>query len=81
MQELLDILHAYTRGPGEGTQRREGAMARLRAMSEEDKEVVGVTFVKGIVQELEGFLETDVNDAERQINEAGEDVVLTTWRQ
>ena len=35
-------------------------------MSEEDKEVVGVTFVKGIVQELEGFLETDVKDAERR---------------
>ena len=62
VQELLDILHAYTRGLGEGTQRREGAMARLRAMSEEDKEVVGFTFVNDIVEELEGFLEPDEND-------------------
>ena len=40
-------------------------MARLRALSEEDKEVIGFTFVKDIVEELEGFLETDEKDAER----------------
>ena len=41
-------------------------MARLRAMSEEDKEKIGFTFVHDIVEELEGFLETDVKDAERR---------------
>ena len=41
------------------------AMAQLRALSEEDKEVVGFTVVKDIVEELEGFLEVDEKDAER----------------
>ena len=39
-------------------------MTRLRAMSEEDKEVVGFRFVNDIVEELEGFLVTDEKDAD-----------------
>ena len=64
VRELLAILDTYTRGSGEGTQRREAAGAKLRALSEEEKEAVGCTFVNEIVEDLAAFLEVDKQDAE-----------------
>jgi hypothetical protein len=40
VRELLDILDTYTRGSREGTQRRKEAGAKLRALSEENTNVV-----------------------------------------
>ena len=64
VRELLDILDTYTRGSGEGTQLRQAAGAKLRALSEEEKEAVGCTFVNEIVEDLAAFLEVDKKDAE-----------------
>ncbi len=64
VRKLLAILDTYTRGSGEGIQLRKEAGAKLRALSEEEKEAVGCTFVNEIVEDLAAFLEVDKKDAE-----------------